>query len=194
MRLLQKMFKKQINKRAELIGKQMLSHIKDGQSILDFGCGDMVVSEFISSKRKVKITGIDVINYNCTDLKLVLYEGGKLPFKDNFFDVVFASFVLHHTNDPAFYLSELFRVSRGKIILMEDTFTNKYEKMATYLFDWITNHLESLRVKVPFNFLSVDEWKSIIKKEKISLVSIKRVYPNIVPFIPTRNVMMLMEK
>ena len=194
MSLVQRLFKNFIRKRGILIGKQILPYIENNEKILDFGCGDMAVSEFISKKRDVGITGIDVVDYNSTDLENIVYGGGRLPFKDNHFDLVFASFVLHHTDDPAFYFKELSRVSKKKIILIEDTFVNRFEKAFTYGFDWLTNHLESLNVKIPFNFRSVNEWKTMVKTGGLKLKKMKRFYPNIVPFIPTRNVLMVIEK
>jgi ubiquinone/menaquinone biosynthesis C-methylase UbiE len=36
----------------------------------------------------------------CPDTKPVLYDGKKMPFKDNVFDAALLITVLHHTPDP----------------------------------------------------------------------------------------------
>jgi ubiquinone/menaquinone biosynthesis C-methylase UbiE len=58
---------------------------------------------------------VDIIDYKKNmekNINFVKYYGGKLPFKDNQFDATAALFVIHHTDDPEFYLKELIRVTK----------------------------------------------------------------------------------
>jgi len=57
--------------------------------------------------------GLDNIN---AEKKVVFYDGGQFPFKDNEFDYVVCSHVIEHVVDVEFFLSELSRVApRGYI-------------------------------------------------------------------------------
>ena len=75
--------------------------------ILDVGCGDGSSEEFFSKHfSKSKITGIDVSKVSikvAKDKKIprcsfLNYDGEKIPFKDNTFDVIFVACVFHHIN------------------------------------------------------------------------------------------------
>ena len=180
--------------RARNIGEALLPYLKSGDEVLDFGCGSMTVARHIISKKKVKITGVDVVDYLKEDFKFIKYDGGKLPFKNDSFDTVIAAFVLHHTENPEFYLKELKRVSRKKIILMEDTYKNFLEKALTYIVDFIANKMIHSGVKVPFNFKSISEWRELFKKHKLKLTKMKRFYSHYHFILPTRNVIMILKK
>lgn len=179
-------------KRAQMVGDKILPLIEDGDSVLDFGCGSMVISKYISSKRNIDLTGVDVIDIKIKDARYVKYDGGKLPFEDNQFDVVIAIFVLHHTDNPDFFLNELRRVSKKKIILCEDTYTNEIGKIVTKLFDWICN--VPFRSCVGKNFKSILEWKYLFKKNILTLMTLKRIYLYPIPFLPIKNVIMELKK
>lgn len=50
----------------------------------------------------------------------VLYDGVTLPFPDRAFSAVLLAFVLHHCPDPLAVLREAARVSRGRVLVLED--------------------------------------------------------------------------
>jgi len=180
-------------KRTCLIGDAILPYIDSGTSVLDFGCSTMDVSRYVSSKKKINLTGLDVTYYDIKDVNFIKYNGGKLPFNDGEFDVVLALFVLHHTDDPAFYLDELIRVSKSKILICEDTYVNKIEKTINMVADWILNYPYG-RCDVAVNFKSLDEWKQLFYQRKVELKILKRFYPHPFPLIPTRNMIMELRK
>ena len=66
-----------------------------------------------------------------TDKKVVYYDGGNFPFKDNEFNYVICSHVLEHVQDIDFFVNELNRVaSRG------------YLEYPTIYYDYIYNFPE----------------------------------------------------
>jgi ubiquinone/menaquinone biosynthesis C-methylase UbiE len=101
-------------------------------NILDFGCGDGI-SEIFFRKffPESKLYGIDVssasihaarnrhVEYSFFDV----FDGYKIPFKDNHFDMVFLSCVLHHINHDKHpsVLAECYRVLRpgGHLFIFE---------------------------------------------------------------------------
>ncbi|MDJ0757912.1 MAG: class I SAM-dependent methyltransferase [Woeseiaceae bacterium] len=110
------------------------SGIKDGQKILDAGCGwgrillgvvdnisDLDITAFDQSE---EATGIgqqlfkDIPNNNS-----VTWENGdiqELPFEDNSFDVVYSCRVFQHLNDPTKGVDEVCRVLKpgGRFVLL----------------------------------------------------------------------------
>ncbi len=175
--LLQKLFYGPILKlRAERLGKYIIKSTDNCSSLLDYGCGNMVLTKHLTKHTNMNIVGIDMIDNNLTDLPLLNYEGGKLPFEDNSFDASLAVFVLHHCLNVVDSLKELIRVTRKKIIIIEEVYTNFLEKFILYTHDWIGNHLESWTVNIPLNFLPFMEWKEIFDCHKLEINDIKKVY------------------
>ena len=84
----------------------------DYDSILDVGCRDKVLKNFI--KKDVKYQGIDykdsneVVGHNL--------ENG-IPFDDKSFDIVFALDVLEHVENIHFLFDEIIRVSKDEAII-----------------------------------------------------------------------------
>ena len=188
-----KVANKSLKNRAKIIGNKLLGFINEGDSILDFGCGEMSISKYIGSQKSVSVTGIDTSNYFIKEENYIKYEGGRLPFDDNKFDVVMAIFVLHHTSDLDFYLKELIRVSKNKIIICEDTYVNKKEEIFTKYSCYFSNILiGSLDMKR--NFMSVSEWKDFFTNYNVKLQSFERFYPSKLKFPFIRNVIIELKK
>lgn len=79
-------------------------YIKDGERILDLGCGNGRIAELFKDKN-VEYIGVDnsekLIDlakktYESNKVKFVVADGLNLPFPDNYFDKVFSIAVLHH--------------------------------------------------------------------------------------------------
>lgn len=182
-----------LSSKAKRIGVEIVKIAKPYKKILDFGCGDMVLTKYISEHLpKNVIKGIDVIDTNLTNLKPILYEGDKLPFDDNEFDLSYVIFVLHHISEQKKFLKEIARVSR-RLIIVEEVYDNSIEKYLTFIHDWIVNRIESLSVNIPFTFHSDKEWKVIFKDMGYRLISEKRVF-QLPLFNLTKQKMYFLEK
>ena len=116
--------------------------------ILDVGCG--TGASVIEMKKlwgkEVEVYGIDVINLEVELAKerikeygvwadLSYYEGTLLPFKNNFFDVVFTSDVLGHVEDVPNWLEELQRVllPGGRLAMFCESKLGKHAYVRNYL-------------------------------------------------------------
>lgn len=87
-------------------------------SILDVGCGTgSVLAEVIRRDIGDRYVGVDVVDPaehldpKAIGLDLRSYDGYRLPWPDNSFDLVYASHVVEHVPDPRGFLRELARVS-----------------------------------------------------------------------------------
>ena len=117
----------------------------------------------------------DKIDFNQTNLDLILYDGEKMPFPNNSFDTVLLICVLHHTEKPEAVLKEAKRVSRNKIIILEDTYNSFFSKTVLCFWDVITN-LSSFLIKpfgekMSFNFKKVSQWQKIFDELSLKIIS-----------------------
>lgn len=90
--------------------------------ILDIGCGTGSGSAVLAGKFK-KVIGIDISNAAITyakrnwkrkNVEFLVGSGTKIPFPNNFFDVVAGFEVIEHIKDWKRFLKELKRVTKNK--------------------------------------------------------------------------------
>lgn len=191
LRFADKFIRRFIEAKAEAVGGEIARFIENGESVLDFGCGDMTISNVIKNKRKVSLTGIDNVDYNLTKNRLILYDGKKIPFKNSNFDTVVSSLVFHHCDDPEAALKECIRVSRKKIIVIEDYYKSSFGKFLTKAVDWIANRLQSSEINIPFNFKSVQEWERTFSENGLDVVTKKSFR---IPTSPNKYMLFVLNK
>lgn len=96
-----------------------------GEKVLDLGCGDGAVSEFLTKKLKVRVIGVDISakavrTARSRGVDAVRVDAEKaLPFKDENFDVVFWGDNIEHLFDPEYVLKEIKRVLKksGRLVI-----------------------------------------------------------------------------
>ncbi len=107
-----------------------LAKIKSGEKILDVGCGEAKIYDFIAqNKISVSYYGCDInknilsLNYPNAKFFVVDLEKDRLPFDSDFFDIVFALDVLEHIQDLTNPIEEIYRVLKpnGRFILCGPT-------------------------------------------------------------------------
>ncbi|RMF55023.1 class I SAM-dependent methyltransferase [Candidatus Woesearchaeota archaeon] len=118
--------------------KRITKHLKKTDNILDIGSGYGAVS-WLLRKQGYKVTPLDVKNKSCTkEIRPIIYNGRKIPFKDKSFDVALLITVLHHTKNPEEVLKEARRVAK-RLIVMEETYSNIFQKYVTFIIDSLVN-------------------------------------------------------
>jgi SAM-dependent methyltransferase len=90
---------------------------------------------------------------------LVLYDGDHMPFRDGAFDVAIAMYVLHHAVQPATVLREMKRVSRRRIILVEELYRHLPGKLRLALLDYAVNSTSGLKSKI--------RWRSYLTRRRL---------------------------
>jgi ubiquinone/menaquinone biosynthesis C-methylase UbiE len=139
-------------------------HLGPGASVLDVGCGEGYVLDELRARGATDVQGVDIVDIRRNkDYAFRLYDGLTLPFPDRSFDVVVLSFVLHHVPDDRklALLEEALRVSRGKVVVVEDTPTTAFDRVMN------RRHGESYRRKIgsraSFGFLTEGEWRWLFR-------------------------------
>jgi 2-polyprenyl-3-methyl-5-hydroxy-6-metoxy-1,4-benzoquinol methylase len=106
----------------------LLAHVRDGERVLDLGCGAGEFSAALAAAGAQPI-GVDVAAEalrraaaRAPGLDLRLWRAGEpLPLDDNAVDVVWAGEVIEHVADVAPWLSEVRRVLRPRGTLLLTT-------------------------------------------------------------------------
>ena len=148
--------------------------LESGERILDIGVGGGWIGQMIREKKNAKITLLDVVDLNQTSEPLVLYDGKTIPFSRDSFDVSLLLLVLHHCEDPINVLQEAKRVTSKKIIIFEDTFVSKFDKILVCLGDIMWGFSSFLvnpsGENIPCHFKRVTEWKEIFKSLDMEII------------------------
>lgn len=108
-----------IKAKADLFAKVAKSTLPDisKPTVLDIGCGHGYMHPYLS--RHFEVTGVEVASEVLTlaqklnpDVKYLSYDGKKLPFADNAFDISMATCVMHHVmpEDWHNFMDEMKRV------------------------------------------------------------------------------------
>lgn len=106
--------------------------------ILDIGTGPGSVCLLMNGE-SYNVTPVDVIDQTLSpEIEPEIYNGKKLPYKNSSFDTALILTVLHHTCNPEGILLEAKRVA-NKIIIIEDIYSNPFQKYLTYFVDSIVN-------------------------------------------------------
>lgn len=98
-------------------------HLSQARSLLDIGVGTgLALRHVMRHNPQLTFTGVDIRDLRLpdVDVPLQLYDGETLPFADSRFDVSLLFYVLHHCQKPVRVLEEAVRVTRRKLILIEE--------------------------------------------------------------------------
>lgn len=115
--------------------KDKISFIKNnlelgpGTTILEIGAGSGYFTQPLSSLGKVIATDANqgILRLNPVKNKRIA-DASNLPFDDNSFDVVMAFDVLHHLDHPEQAVSEMRRVSKKHVVIVEPNANNMLQK------------------------------------------------------------------
>jgi len=170
------------NRRADRILDMFCEFIERGSRVLDIGAGGGWIAEELKKRKGVDVILLDILDFNQSSLPHVIYDGKRIPFGDNSFDASLLIFTLHHCQNPAEILKEARRVTKGKIVIIEDIADSFFGRFFLYLWDFISN-IPSI-IKPPgesmfFNFKTVPEWKKEFNKCNLELVCEKHFKMNI---------------
>ncbi len=140
-------------------------YLNQDDKILDLGAGKCALSWFLQ-QNNYQVTAVDVQNLSlCPEIEPIIYDGKKLPFVDDSFDVGLLLTVLHHTPKPKAVLEEIKRVCK-EIIIIEDVYYNPVQKYLTYFTDSLFNFEF---IGHPHSNKTDKEWQKVFKELNLNL-------------------------
>jgi len=124
---------------------------KADEKILEFGFGtgqNLLIGKL--KNPKTELTGLDIdpkvkkiaahrLKSKNLDIPLVLYDGGRFPFKDNTFDKAYSSLVFHQLDTPIkkHCHKEINRVLKPKGLLLIGDWGKPKSKFQRFLFYFV---------------------------------------------------------
>ncbi len=145
-----------VTDRATAIAQHLAFHLAPGQRLLEIGAGKGLVARALQQTAQVEIKLVDVVDYNETELELEVYDGVRLPFRDESFDYSLLIFVLHHTPDPSIVLKEALRVSRRGVLVVENHVEGRLRRPLTRTIDSIPHFQHG--VPICYHTRTASEW------------------------------------
>ncbi len=139
-------------------------YVRSGDKVLDVGCGLGYGLNLLSIKAD-QVYGVDIdpksIDYcngqvlgrNPKAREIKLFDGYKLPYRDNFFDVLTTIDVLEHVEHYDRFIDELMRVTKRSIVISTPNrraeYTNPDGTPRNYwhLREWSHDELDEIIVK-----------------------------------------------
>jgi ubiquinone/menaquinone biosynthesis C-methylase UbiE len=110
------------------------------EKTLKIGNGFGYLSELVRPLTK-ELTVLDIQTYPLTINKdaVQIYDGLTIPYPNKSFDTTIIVFTLHHIPQSKEYFQEIMRVTKKRIIILEETYDNIFQKLHLYYRDWIVN-------------------------------------------------------
>ncbi|MCK4296202.1 MAG: class I SAM-dependent methyltransferase [Candidatus Marinimicrobia bacterium] len=168
--------------------KHITIHLREGDCVLDVGCGTGVLGLAIMESPycppRVKVTGLELIKHAIEHVTIKFYDGYKIPYQNNSFDIIILSDVLHHEPDPHNLIAECVRISRRLIIIKDHKVEGILAKLRISLFDWARN----LPYGIPclYRYNTAKEWKDWFRHHNLLIeheVRSLKLYPPILNFL-----------
>lgn len=161
-----------IEARAEKIVQLFENQIPAGSRILDLGGGWGFYAEPLK-KRGHESLVLDVVNPGYQKAPVILYDGSRIPFPDQSFDVTVLVTMLHHVPDPEALFREVRRVTRKKVVVVEDLYHHAVGRCWTICRDRFLN-VEFM--SHPHQFRKDGEWRGFFKAAGFEVGFFKSFY------------------
>jgi ubiquinone/menaquinone biosynthesis C-methylase UbiE len=172
------------------LSRLLVSHVKpfltEKDTVLDIGSGNGYVAKQVIDDVGCNVTCIDIIDIHAVGPKPIIYDGNILPFPDKSFSTSFIFFCLHHTDHKESLLQEAKRVTKSKIIVMEDYSEN--------LYDYTLNAWHRFISLIKFHsayiqYFNDSELKKLFRKLGLTVTHAENIPPSVNPTHPTRKIM-----
>lgn len=148
--------------RASRITDTFVQLVGKAGSLLDVGAGDgAIAADVARSVGATRVVGVDVLVRPVTVIEVLSYDGERLPFEDESFEVVTISDVLHHCAKPKDVLRECLRVA-SRCVLVKDHFRFGPLSNAMLLALDVVGNAEA-GVLVRGTYFSPNEWIELVR-------------------------------
>jgi SAM-dependent methyltransferase len=144
-------------RRIEVLARHLVDLLPRDATVLDVGSGDGSLAKRVEAQRPdLRISGVDVMVRPNALIPVRQFDGVRLPFADDAFDVVMMIDVLHHANDQSALLREVRRVAKRRVVI-KDHYADGFLAWPTLRFmDWVGNARHG--VALPYAYWRSERW------------------------------------
>lgn len=154
-------------RRVRVLSTLLAEELGASGTVLDLGCGDGSIAKAIMERKPgLSFRGIDVLVRERTLIPVMPFDGRTVPAEDRSFDWVTIVDVLHHADEPARLVEEAARVARHGVVIKDHLREGFAAYQTLRLMDWVGN--KGHGVRLPYNYLSRSEWRTIFAKAGIA--------------------------
>jgi len=129
--------------RQRVLSTALVNYLKPRDSVLDIGCGfgalGRAIIDHLQCPDGVTVRGVESVKRGGELIEVDAYDGLRLPYEDNTFDVTILADVLHHDEDPDRLLGEAARVSRRLVLVKDHKVDGPLAQARISLMDWAAN-------------------------------------------------------
>ncbi len=111
-----------LHRRAQRIVDRLLPHLPTAGRVLDIGCGTGHNSQLLRHLTPLQCVELDVVPMKRLGAGLILFDGEQIPLQSQSADCSLLIYVLHYVADPIAFLSEIRRVTRRRLLLIQSVF------------------------------------------------------------------------
>jgi ubiquinone/menaquinone biosynthesis C-methylase UbiE len=195
-------------KRAKYFAERFAQYLTKGETLLDLGCGTGHIGLYVHLQYGLKVVLADVapawgyigqwlLGVPCAKalacrhkLNYTRYDGERLPYNDNAFDVVLVAFAMHHAEYPDDVLFEAVRVAKKRIVIFEDIPNSEREARLNRFADALVN-LEFFGH--PHHNRTFAEWESAFRSRGLKIVHSESFISKLFG-LPFPNTMFILDK
>ena len=149
-----------------------------GRRALDLGAGEGYVARALHARTGIWICSVDVGGFRRAAVPYVIYDGWRLPFRDDAFDTSLMLLALHHCAEPDAVLDEALRVTRRRLIVIESVYRNRLERFWLDRLDgWLNGYRHDGLMSVAFAFKTGEEWQRLFASRGLRSVETRWLGP-----------------
>ncbi len=166
-------------RRVDRLAELLSASLPSCRRLLDVGCGDGRITRAVADRSPgLEVAGIDVVIRPETAVPVSAYDGSRIPFDDNSFEVVMMVDVLHHSQDPLAVLREARRVASAALLVKDHCLDGLAAYPTLRLMDYVGNAHHG--VPLPYNYWPRERWRAACAELDLTVVSWQgrpRLYP-----------------
>jgi ubiquinone/menaquinone biosynthesis C-methylase UbiE len=142
-------------------------------SLLDIGVGSGLALQYVIQQNPhLSCTGVDIRDLRLGEVvvPLQVYDGYTLPFAADQFDVSLIFYVMHHCDDPGRLLQEAVRVTRQKLIIIEEFHQPGADPISLDLTERQSHRALGIPANMPYRLLAKAEFDRLLEQHHLTLV------------------------
>lgn len=151
--MLKSLFDSIMDKRSTQLLEQMGEWLPRAGSIVDIGSGTGHFAERLERECGADIVPTDVVDIHVTGKSPILISDDELPFADNTHAAALMLFMLHYPGNPVELLTEVARVTRGPVIIVQSLYSGPFGyswlRCREFMWTYVAFHLSRLIGYVP---------------------------------------------